>query len=307
MSSSQEVGLLTRDDSTDRQLVRLLGQLNDLLERLDDAESAWSDWLTAAHPGYRSSARNAVHYWAIRQCDLRELQGRLAEFGLSSLGRSESHVEDTLRLVRSAVLAMLEDTWQPPSGSDEGRELLRQRAVELLGPAPASRETRIMVTLPSEAATDPDLVRRLAKRGMNVARINCAHDDADAWRAMARHVRQAREETGRSCLVAMDLAGPKLRTGPIQPGPRVVKLRPRRDALGHVIAPARAWLTAADGPVAPPEPGMPVLPVPGHWLARRGDGDVIALHDTRGAKRHLVLTRSDDEAAGLVATTRKTT
>ena len=101
-----------------------------------------------------------------------------------------------------------------------------------------------MVTLPSEAATDPDLVRRLVERGMNVARINCAHDDADAWRAMARHVRQAREETGRSCLVAMDLAGPKLRTGPIQPGPRVVKLRPRRDALGHVIAPARAWLTA---------------------------------------------------------------
>ena len=124
---------------------------------------------------------------------------------------------------------------------------------------------------------------------------------------MARHVRRAGEDAGRSCLVAVDLAGPKLRTGPIQPGPRVVKLRPRRDALGHVLAPAQAWLTAADGPAAPPEPGMPVLPVPGQWLARRGDGDVIVLHDTRGAKRHLVLTRSDDNPAGLIATTRKTT
>jgi pyruvate kinase len=58
---------------------------------------------------------------------------------------------------------------------------------------------------------------------MNVARINGAHD-ANAWRATAGHVRHASGETGRSCLVAMDLAGPKLRTGPIQPGPRVVKL-----------------------------------------------------------------------------------
>ena len=92
---------------------------------------------------------------------------------------------------------------------------------------------------------------------MNVARINCAHDDADAWRAMAGHVRQASEDASRSCLVAMDLAGPKLRTGPIQPGPRVIKLRPRRDAYGHVLAPARAWLTAAEEPTRAPDPAMP--------------------------------------------------
>ena len=88
-----------------------------------------------------------------------------------------------------------------------------------------------MVTLPSEAATKSDLIPGLLERGMNVARINCAHDDANAWRAMAGNVRHASVETGRSCLVAMDLAGPKLRTGPIQPGPRVIRLRPGRDAL----------------------------------------------------------------------------
>jgi len=309
--SLHETGLLARDDRTDRELVRLLGQLDDLLDSLEVAESEWSDWLAAVASGYGHSARNMVQYWAIRQYDLRKLQSRLGAFGLSSLGRSESHVEATLRLVRSAVVAMLEDTWHPPEraavSADEGRELLRRRAVELLGQAPARRETRIMITLPSEAAADPDLIRRLLDRGMNVARINCAHDDADAWRAMARHVRHASVIAGRSCVVAMDLAGPKLRTGPLQPGPRVVKLRPRRDALGHVIAPARAWLTAAGGAAAPPEPGMPVLPVPGQWLARRRDGDVVDLHDARGAKRHLVLTRPDEKAAGFVATTHKTT
>ena len=307
--STHQAHVLARADPTDRELVRLLGEFDELLERLDAAESTWSDRLAAVAPGYRASARNIVHYWAIRQIDLRELQARLAAFGLSSLGRSEPHVEATLRIVRSAVVAILEETWHPPEpaavGAEEGRELLRCRTVELLGPAPAGRDTRIMVTLPSEAATKPDLIPGLLERGMNVARINCAHDDANAWRGMAGHVRHASVATGRSCLVAMDLAGPKLRTGPIQPGPRVIRLRPGRDALGRVVTPARAWLTAAEDPAPAPEPGMPTLPVPGDWLSRRRARDVVLLHDTRGAKRQVILVLPD--SGGVVATTEKTT
>ena len=41
-----------------------------------------------------------------------------------------------------------------------------------------------MVTMPSEAAELPDLVRDLVAAGMDVMRINCAHDDAAAWRRM---------------------------------------------------------------------------------------------------------------------------
>jgi pyruvate kinase len=302
---------LAHDDPTDRELVRLLGALDDLLDRLDAAESTWADWLAAVDPGYRPSARNIVHYWAIRQTDLRELQRRLAVFGLSSLGRSEPHVEATLRVVRSAVVAILEDSWHPPApaavGVGEGRALLRNRTVELLGPRPADRRTRIMVTLPSEAATNPDLVHSLVEHGMNLARINCAHDDATAWRAMAQHVRLASVATGRSCLVAMDLAGPKLRTGPIEPGARLVKLRPTRDALGRVLAPAHAWLTSAEDPAPAPAPALPTLPVPGEWLYRRQSGDILRLHDTRGAKRHLTLTTQAAGTTGFVVTTDKTT
>jgi pyruvate kinase len=105
----------------------------------------------------------------------------------------------------------------------------------------------------------------------------------------------------------MDLAGPKLRTGPIQPGPRCLKLRPSRDALGRVLAPARAWLTAAEDPAAAPEPGMATLPVPAQWLARRRDGDVVRLHDARGANRHLQLNRPSVCADGFIGTTDKTT
>jgi pyruvate kinase len=35
----------------------------------------------------------------------------------------------------------------------------------------------------------------------------------------------------------MDPAGPKLRTGPLDPGPSVVRIRPRRDVYGRVTAP----------------------------------------------------------------------
>lgn len=276
---------------TEAEWARLVEHLDQLLERLADAETQWSERIDAAAATYQPSVRNLAHYWAIRGVDLRGVQHRLANFGLSSLGRSESHVEASLRRVRAALLAMLDESWCPPAPSavdaDQGWELLTSRTAALLGPTPSMRETRIMVTLPSEAATDADLVERLVRRGMDVARINCAHDDPAAWRAMAEHVRAASAATGRSCRIAMDLAGPKLRTGPLTPGPAVVKLRPHRDAFGHVVAPGRAWFTAADGAAPAPEPGMTVVTVSGEWLTRRQAGEVLTVRDTRGATRRL--------------------
>ncbi|MBO0864772.1 MAG: hypothetical protein J2P16_06855, partial [Mycobacterium sp.] len=297
-----------------QQLTGLLKQVDDLLTRLSDAESLWVGWLSAVAHEHRASARNLVHYWAIRQYDLRELQAGLALFGLSSLGRSESHVQATLAAVRSAITAMLNEERQPSPPAavpiEQGAEILRLHTVELLGPRPAHRATRIMVTLPSEAATDPGLVREFVQRGMNIARINCAHDGVEAWRAMVRHVRQAAASAGTTCLVAMDLAGPKLRTGPTEPGPRVIKLRPRRNALGQVVEPAGAWLTSSEEPSDPPEPGMTLIPVSRRWLANRRPGDVLRLRDARGSSRELVLEAGDGkdcDSEGFMATTRRTT
>lgn len=305
-------GAPVRADAT-RQLAGLLKQVDGLLTSLLDAEGSWARLLAVIAPAHRSSARNLVHYWAIRQFDLRELQAGLAEFGLSSLGRSEAHVQATLAAVRSAIAAMVDGDWQPPPPSavpiEQGPKILRQHTLELLGTQPEHRMTRIMVTLPSEAATDSDLVREFVRRGMNIARINCAHDDLPAWRAMVRHVRDAAAGAGTTCLVAMDLAGPKLRTGPLEPGPRVIRLRPQRNAFGQVVAPCRAWLTSAEKPADPPGPGMASVTVPKQWLARREAGDVLALHDARGSKRRFVLEVTDASAgpAGFVMTGRQTT
>jgi pyruvate kinase len=140
--------------------------------------------------------------------------------------------------------------------------------------------------LPSEAAADAALVRALVQSGMDVARINCAHDDAAAWIAMAAHVRESAAVAGRPVRVLMDLGGPKIRTGPIAPGPRVLKLKPARDAYGAVTAPARLLLRPRGGMAVDASTGA-TLDVDAEWLAQLREGDVIHLVDTRSRKRQL--------------------
>jgi pyruvate kinase len=228
------------------------------------------------HPTHRADARNLLHYLALRRLDVRSLQRRLADRGLSSLGRCEPDVLATVEAVLAAV-----DGRVPPGEKRfrEGREALDRNTDALLGPRPGGRATRIMVTLPSEAADDYALVRRLVARGMDIARINGAHDGLDAWAQMAHNVHKASEELDRACRISVDLPGPKLRTGPLLDGPPVVRLRPARDARGVAVSPAGALLTAG------PSPGG--LPVDGAWLSRRRVGDTIELHDTRGSHRQL--------------------
>jgi pyruvate kinase len=247
--------------------------------------------LARIHANYRDSARNLLHYLALRRRDLRPLQMRLATLGLSSLGRAESHVLSTVDAVLGVLHRLAQRAWQPTSGETavinfaHGERLLAEHTDALLGPATPGRKVRIMVTMPSEAADDTLLVHNLLQQGMDCMRINCAHDDAAAWARMIAHLRQAERSLGRSCRVVMDLAGPKLRTGPLEPGPAVVRIRPSRDAHGRVTAPARVWLTAEEAPQRPPSAARACLPVPSAWLARLRIGERVEFTDAREARR----------------------
>ena len=247
--------------------------------------------LARVHAGYRDSARNLLHYLALRRRDLRPLQPQLAALGLSSLGRAESHVLATVDAVLGALLRLARHDWQPAPREDgvidfaHGEQLLAEHTDALLGPGSPGRKARIMVTMPSEAADDARLVHHLLQQGMDCMRINCAHDDAAAWARMIEHLRQAERSLGRSCRVVMDLAGPKLRTGPLEPGPAVVRIHPVRDAYGRVTAPARVWLTAEHAPRLPPSPANASLPVPSSWLARLRTGSLVKFTDARDAQR----------------------
>jgi pyruvate kinase len=279
---------------TTRELRSLRGDLLRLRRTLIQSERALSSKLAAMPALRRESARNLIHYLALRRYDVRELQARLANVGLSSLGRAEAQVLGNLDRVlwilrrlflRSPTRADLVDG----SEGAEGRELLRRNTDGLLGPPPPHRGVRIMVTMPAEAASDYPLVRELVTRGMDCMRINCAHDDAVIWSRIAAHLDRARREVGRPCRILMDLSGPKLRTGEIEPGPQVLKWRPVRDRLGRVVAPARIWLTQCDSPEPPAHEGDAVVPISGEWLAETHPGDRIVLRDARGKVRAIEL------------------
>ncbi len=295
-------------EPSNQDLLAVVGErVRRLQAGLVEAEAQWAVQIAGVDESNLSSAVNLAHYWAIRQSDLRELQQQLAALGLSSLGRSEPHVRATVEAIAATIEALAGHPGAPRrdvAGFGEGPRLLRRRAVELLGPEPADRQTRIMVTLPPEAATDQALVRGLVEQGMDIARVNCAHDDPAAWAAMITNVRAASAAAGRVCRVAMDLPGPKLRTGPLEDGPRVLKLRPTRDTLGRVTTPAWCWLSPVENPVPPPTPGMPVLPVPVRWVAGLSPADRIEFADTRGSRRHVTV--ESTQGGGALVSARQT-
>lgn len=266
------------------------------------SQAARLDWASLGiDPAHTASAINLAHYLAMRRFDLRALQVRLARLGVSSLGRAEPHalasVDKVLGILhRLAGLPWHSLTQDEPVGSRHGPALLERNAAALLGKAPPDRAVRIMVTLPSEAASDDRLIESLVHAGMDIARINCAHDTAAQWGAMSVRVRKAARRAGRPVRILMDLAGPKLRTGPISDGQGVVKLKPKRDLLGAVTSAARLGLRAT-GAVVAVEAVDVVLGVDAAWLEPLEVGDRIDLKDARSAARRLTVVERHAGAA----------
>ena len=275
----------------------MLDEMSSLRAEMLDAETLAFDGLADLPEQTHASARNLLHYLALRRHDLRGLQQQLEAVGLSTLEGAESRALENV----DAVLEILRrlDVAAPWRGStpNVGRALLDAHTETLFGPARPGRAVRIMVTMPVEAAREYTLVRDLVIAGMDCMRINCAHDDPEAWDRMLHHLRQASHDTGRSCRAVMDLAGPKLRTGAVEPGPRVIRSRPRRDVFGRVVAPARIWLTDREHPRAAPQPAAATLPVRGSWVAELIAGDRLTLIDARDAERTLTVTAVADGGA----------
>lgn len=267
----------------------LIDELWSLRTSMLGLESRLAPLIDVVDPEFRPSARNLAHYLSLRQGDRRPLQESLARIGTSSLGRAESNVLANLDKVLGILHRLQGLPWQArsaeePVGIKRSRRLLERHTAALLGEPPAGRTVRIMVTLPSEAASDYVLTRQLVAAGMDVARINCAHDGPKQWKAMARHVRRAAKASERPVRILMDLGGPKLRTDHLPPTLSALKLRPLRDDLGNVLVPARLGLYPVDRPTQVTGANVSIG-VETDWLAGLQPGDTLRLTDTRGARR----------------------
>ncbi len=249
--------------------VSLLDDLRRLRERLVDLEQREADTLASIASPYQESARNLLHFIAFHQSNHPGLISALRERGLSSLEGCDGHLAASL----GAVIQVLERLDGEPPGPGpvpdgpslrQARELRQRHGQALFGPAAEGGSPVIMVTLPAEAADHPAWIAELVEAGMGLARINCAHDTPAVWRRCIENVRLANRATGRSCRVAMDLAGPKLRTGPLPEAVGVVEGRPHRDRFGRLLQPARLLARSAES--AQPRPEETVLPVlPEGW------------------------------------------
>jgi pyruvate kinase len=270
----------------------LIAELSGVQAAMARIDHECAAYLSAIPEDHQASARNLLHYLALRRHDLRHAQPLLAASGLSSLGRTESHVRDGLETVLR-VLHVLEglsfdiaiDT--TPLTKDAGEVLLAAHTEALFGPAPDGRSVRIMVTMPGDAATDYLLIRELVAAGMDCMRINCAHDDASIWARMIDHLRRANGELRRTCRVSMDIGGPKLRTGALTPGPSVLKIKPHRDPLGHVVRPALVALVAASHGRSVPYPVDAVLTLDGAPPLDLRPDHIVEFDDARGKTRSL--------------------
>jgi pyruvate kinase len=100
----------------------------------------------------------------------------------------------------------------------------------IFGAPRPERRARIMVTAPTSAAANRSWAESVIGTGMDVARINTAHDRPALWGEMIRNI----HDVDATIKVLMDLAGPKIRTGTAELS--ALKVRVERDARGVIQA-----------------------------------------------------------------------
>src|SRR5205085_4445892 len=76
------------------------------------------------------------------------------------------------------------------------------------------RSSKIVATI-GPASREPEVLERMVRAGMDVARLNFAHGDPEEHAETVRMIRAAAERVGREVGVLQDIPGPKLRIGPV--------------------------------------------------------------------------------------------
>src|SRR5262250_1225978 len=79
-------------------------------------------------------------------------------------------------------------------------------------------KTKIVATI-GPASESPEMLQRLIRAGVNVARLNFSHGDLADHAERIKHIRSAAEAVGRRVAIMADLPGPKMRIGRIEPEP----------------------------------------------------------------------------------------
>ncbi len=168
--------------------------------------------LNTLHTTQLTAAQNLIHYLTLRSEDIRDIQHTLHDLGLSSLASSESHIKSQIQAIQQRLGKNYTEKQLSACTHDWSKKDLKAKSNALFGYKENSMLPYIMVTFDSSFADNYALIKNLLLNGMNIARINCAHDDEATWARMIEKIKKATLKTGKSCKIYMDLAGPKIRT-----------------------------------------------------------------------------------------------
>ncbi len=199
---------------------------NELIEKIEEIRSCIIHHRQSlqmesfpVHPNYSYAALNLVDYLSLRTFDFRVKQANLSFFGLSSFANAERYVLTNITNILyhlktiqgqsiNGILSPGENDWNFFSTL----ELLSNNTNRLFGEGNNPINTRIMVTLPSDSAGNEKYMTDLLLSGMEIARINCSHDNIEVWKNMINAIHKAEKQTSKHCKIYMDLPGPKIRS-----------------------------------------------------------------------------------------------
>lgn len=167
---------------------------------------------------YPMSYLNMQDFLTLKKNDLRTLQDELMTHGLSSLSHSHMHLLYTIEHELELLGCMLgkEDVVKHDSLSPRvAHQRIEERAAFIKC---QKQNNAVMLTLPSNAAEDTNFIKILHQESITAVRINTAHDSPEIWREMAQMVQAINQQRRHDCplKIYVDLAGPKIRTGPIK-------------------------------------------------------------------------------------------
>lgn len=272
----------------EQRLRALKQRLDSILEKANKMELQYAEELQLVHPIYKKSAKNLIHYLAVRTFEIDEIEEELIQLGFPAISAAEGHVMRGILNLKQLINSLLNEQETIPSKGvlsiKKSNKILKKNTKLLFGYKSKKRSTRIMVTLPITAAEDMGFIRKLLANGMNSARINCAHDTPEDWLKMIHNVKTANKKLRKKCKITMDLSGPKLRTGSMIEGPKVIHITPERDDLGRVVNPSKIWIAAPDVPPPPHSDYQAHMPVDLKLLSKIKKGDTLRFTDSRDKK-----------------------
>ncbi|MFQ5692197.1 MAG: pyruvate kinase, partial [Nitrospinota bacterium] len=121
------------------------------------------------------------------------------------------------------------------------------------------RRAKIVCTL-GPASGSLEMIRRLIRAGMDVARLNASHGTFDEHAKTIGNVRRAAAELGKPVAILLDLPGPKIRLGEIAGGSVLLQAGAAVVLTGRrVMGDAQRVSTSYPKLVREVQPGDPIL------------------------------------------------